>query len=134
MSKNREMKIYGYVMIVLGIVDLGFLMLNISNAKTLLATQTPGISIAVYGILGLFLLIALAKIWMGRQGLCYAKGTGKGTSHITLSKIGMVFCAIVLVLDCVELISGNGFNSDAISNMTSLIIMYSYHKCAKEML
>lgn len=130
-TKTKELKIYGYLMIFFGILDLAYLAIDISEISTLLGDYSKAIVIFTYAFLGLCLLITLAKFWMGRQALCYAKGTGKGTSHIKLAKIGIAFGVLVLVSDAVGYLNGTASYSEAVSTITSLIVMHSYYKAAK---
>lgn len=134
MTKEKELKIYGYVMFVFGLVDIAYLALDISEVSTLLEGYSSAVAIGVYVFFAVCALIALAKFWMGRQALCYAKGTGKGTSHIKLAKIGIAFGILVLISDGIAIFNGTASYSEAISTVTSLIVMYSYYTAAKSLL
>ena len=128
--KTKELKIYGWLMFFFGFLDLVSLGLNIFGGDQ----QTGDIGLdKVFFILfvavGLF--IAMAKFWLGRQALCYARGTGKGTSHIVLVKIGMVFGVLSLVNDCVSAFVGADPVSEIFSSAASLIVMISYYQAAK---
>ena len=130
-TKTKELKIYGYLMIFFGILDLAYLSLDIAEINAVLRDYSKTVVIFTYAFLALCLLITMAKFWMGRQALRYAKGVGKGTSHILLSKIGIVFGVLVLVSDIFAIINGTASYSEAVSTTTSLIVMYSYYKAAK---
>ena len=131
MTKTKELKIYGYLMFFFGLLDIAYLVLDIQEAKALLADYSTAVAIGVYVFFGVCALITLAKFWMGRQALCYAKGTGKGTSHIKLAKIGIAFGILVLVSDGIAIFNGTGSYSEALSTITSLIVMHSYYTAAK---
>ena len=131
MTKMKELKIYGYLMFVFGLLDIAYLIMDIQEINTLLADYSKVVTIGVYVFFGICALITLAKFWMGRQALCYAKGTGKGTSHITLAKIGIIFGILILISDALAIFNGTGSYSEAISTITSLIVMHSYYTAAK---
>lgn len=130
-TKTKELKIYGILMIFFGLLDIAYLAMDISDVKPLLEDYSTAVTIGVYVFFAVCLLITLAKFWMGRQALCYAKGTGKGTSHIKLAKIGIVFGILVLVSDGIAYLNGTASSSEAVSTITSLIVMVSYYQAAK---
>ena len=130
-TKTKELKIYGILMIFFGFLDIAYLAMDIGDVKPLLEDYSTAVTIGVYVFFAVCLLITLAKFWMGRQALCYAKGTGKGTSHIKLAKIGIIFGILVLVSDGLAIFNGTASYSEAISTITSLIVMHSYYKAAK---
>ena len=131
MSKHKELKIYGFAMILLGLVDVGFLTLDICEVNALAGNYPAVVVFFTYIFFALCALLALAKFWMGRQALCYAKGTGKGTSHVLLAKIGFVLSILVVASDAYAMISGTATSSELYSGIASLIFMYSYYKAAK---
>lgn len=131
MSKTKELKIYGYLMFFFGLVDIAYLAMDIQEVKALLADYSTAVAIGVYVFFGVCALITLAKFWMGRQALCYAKGTGKGTSHIKLAKIAIIVGILVLVSDVIAIFNGTASYSEALSTITSLIVMHSYYTAAK---
>lgn len=131
MSKTKELKIYGYLMFFFGLLDIAYLVLDIQEVNALLADYSNAVAIFVYVFFAVCALITLAKFWMGRQALCYAKGTGKGTSHIKLAKIGIAFGVLVLVSDGIAIFNGTASYSEALSTITSLIVMHSYYTAAK---
>ena len=133
-TKEKELKIYGYLMIFFGVLDIGYLALDISEVKPLLSDYSTAVAIVTYVFFGVCALITLAKFWMGRQALCYAKGTGKGTSHIRLAKIAMVFTVLFLATDVFAWINGTATISEALSTATTLIVIHSYYKAAKAFL
>lgn len=130
-TKTKELKIYGYLMFFFGILDLASLALDLAEIEALLADYSKAVAIFTYVFLALCLLITLAKFWMGRQALRYAKGVGKGTSHIRLAKIGIAFGVLVVVSDVFAIINGTASYYEAASSITSLIVMYSYYAAAK---
>lgn len=131
MLKTKELKIYGYLMFFFGLVDIAYLAMDIQEVKALLADYSTAVAIGVYVFFGVCALITLAKFWMGRQALCYAKGTGKGTSHIKLAKIAIIVGILVLVSDVIAIFNGTASYSEALSTITSLIVMHSYYTAAK---
>lgn len=131
MTKLKELKIYGYLMFIFGLLDIAYLILDIQEINALLADYSKAVAIGVYAFFGVCALITLAKFWMGRQALCYAKGIGKGTSHIKLAKIGIIIGILVLVSDGIAIFNGTASYSEAISSITSLIVMHSYYTAAK---
>lgn len=130
-TKTKELKIYGYLMIFFGFLDLASIALDISEVSGLLANYSEEITIFTFVFYGMDLLISPAKFWMGRQALCYAKGVGKGTSHILLAKIGIALMSLALVNDVVELFIGIGAITEAASSAVALIIIVSYYQAAK---
>lgn len=130
-TKTKELKLYGYLMIFLGLLDIVYLLMDIQEIKTLLEGYSTAVIIVVSVILAVCGLITLAKFWMGRQALCYAKGTGKGTSHIKLAKIGVIFSILILVFDAIAIFSGTASYFDAISTIVDLIVIHSYYTTAK---
>ena len=130
-TKTKELKIYGYLMFFFGLLDLAYLSLDIGDIHTLLAEQSKAVAIFVYVFLGLCLLITLAKFWMGRQALRYAKGVGKGTSHILLAKVGIAFGVLMVLSDAISYFTGSADISEAASSGASLVVMISYYQAAK---
>ena len=130
-TKTKELKIYGYLMFFFGLLDLAYLSLDLGNMSTLLAEQSKAVAIFVYVFLALCLLITLAKFWMGRQALRYAKGVGKGTSHILLAKIGIFFSVLLVLNDVVVLFVASGDITEAASSVASLVVILSYYQAAK---
>ena len=134
MTKTKELKLYGIALFILGFIDIGYGILNIREVAPLLVNESTAVAVLTYAIVSISFLLALAKFWMGRQALCYAKGTGKGTSHITLAKIGIVFCTLGLVIYIISAIRGTASNTDIAGDIASLMVMCSYYKTAKECL
>ena len=130
-TKSKELKIYGIVLILFGIIDLVYLYMDILDVSSLLGNQSKAVVICVYAFFALCFLITLAKFWMGRQALYYAKGTGKGTSHILLAKIGIVSSILILLSDGVACFNGTASIVEVCSSIVSLSIIYSYYKAAK---
>ena len=130
-TKATELKIYGYLMYFFGILDLAYWALDVSEVSGLLGDYSKAVSIFTYVFLTLGLLITLAKFWMGRQALCYAKGVGKGTSHILLAKIGIFFSVLLVLNDVVVLFVASGDITEAISSVAGLVVILSYYQAAK---
>jgi hypothetical protein len=133
-TKTTELKIYGYLMIFFGIIDLAYMALDVSEMNGLLGDYSKAVAIFIYVFFGLCLLITLAKFWMGRQALRYAKGVGKGTSHILLAKIGIAFGILALLNDVIKLFTGTGDMTEVASSGASLVVMISYYQAAKAFL
>ena len=131
MTKTKALKICGFVLLFLGALDLVYLLIDISDLPSLLEGQSKAVTVFAYVFIGLCVLIAMAKFWMCRQALYYAKGNGKGTSHILLAKIGITFCVIALVSDVFAIFNGTASFDEALSSIFSPIVMYSYYKAAK---
>ena len=130
-KKENELKIYGYLMFFLGVIDIAYMAIDIREVNTLLEGYSQAVAIGVYAFFAVCALITLAKFWMGHQALQYAKGTGKGTSHIKLAKIGMAVTILVLVSDAFAIYQGTADISEILSTSTSLIVMHSYYTAAK---
>jgi hypothetical protein len=130
-AKTIELKFYGYLTIFFGIIDLLNMALDVSEINGLMAASSQADTIFTYVTFGLSLLIMLAKLWMGRQALCYAKGVGKGTSHILLAKIGIGFGVLMLLNDVVELFIGIGDITEVASSVVYMVIIISYYQAAK---
>ena len=69
---------------------------------------------------------------MGIMGLKYCKGTGKGSLHITLAKIGIALTVVATVISVIDMISGSGDVSTVISDATDILIIYWYFSLAKK--
>ena len=131
MTKIKELKIYGYLMIFFGVLDLLYMLLDISEINADAGNYPSIVVTFAYIFLGVCMLMTLAKFWMGRQALCYAKGKGKGTSHILLAKIGIVFCILALVVDGYAFFNGTSSITELCSTGASLMVMCSYYQAAK---
>lgn len=134
MTKTKILQIYGYLMIFFGVLDLVYLAMDASEVNSLLGNYSEAVAIFTYVFFGLCVLITLAKFWMGRQALRYAKGVGKGTSHILLAKIGIAFGVLAVASDVVKLIGSSGDISEVASSCTSLAVMIGYYQAAKDYL
>ena len=130
-TKTTELKIYGYLMIFFGIIDLAYMALDVSEMNGMLGDYSKAVAIFIYVFFGLCLLITLAKFWMGRQALRYAKGVGKGTSHILLAKIGIAFDVLMVLSDAINYFNGSADISELASSGASLVVMISYYQAAK---
>ena len=130
-TPTKVLKIYGILMLYFAILDCAYILMDVMDNSYLLGDHSTAVDIFSLIILALGVLITLAKFWLGRQALCYAKGIGKGTSHILLIKIGIAFGILVLVNDIVEVFIGTGPYREVISSIVCLIVMYSYYKAAK---
>ena len=105
---------------------IAYLIMDIQEINTLLADYSKVVTIGVYVFFGICALITLAKFWMGRQVLC-----SKGTSHIKLAKIVIIWGISVLVSDGLAIFNGIASYSEAISTITILIVMHSYFTTTK---
>jgi hypothetical protein len=100
---------------------------GVSKAMTLTVT---------IAILAIATLVLLAKLYMGVKGLNRAKGVGSGTGHITVGKIALVCCVILLAAEAISLfsnISGAGIMDwlNIAAPLTSCLIAGGYLKAAK---
>ena len=131
LTKTTELKIYGLLMFYFGILDLAYLAMDIQEVNTLLTGYSHAVTIGVYVFFVVCILITLAKFWMGRQALRYAKGVGKGSSHIKLAKIGIVFGILVVVSDMFAAFNDTASITEAVSSLVNLFIYYFYYSTAK---
>ena len=131
MTKKTELKIYGFLMIFFGLLDIAYMVMDIREVAPLLGSYSAAVTIGVHAFFALCALLTLAKFWMGRQALCYVKGTGKGSSHIKLAKIAIVLGVLVLISDVIAAFNGTASIAEAISSLLNLIIYHSYYSAAK---
>ena len=128
MSPQKEFKIASIVMLFLGIIDALLIAVEWFDANSPLA----GGNAFLLTIFALICIIALAKLYLGVKGLQYCKGAGKGTLHITLSKIGVVLAGIAVVLSVIDMFSGAGTLQTLASDSTDLIVIHWYYGLAKK--
>lgn len=128
------LKIYGSLLILLAVLDSAKLVLEFVGdeiAESIAALGNAGVVLTVVFTV-VSVGIILARLWMGIQALRYAKGTGKGTSHITLAKIARVVLVILLVMRIIGWISGEPIDkTDVASELVSLGVIWGYLSAAK---
>ena len=128
-SKQKELKIYGWLMIVLAALDVARMVISAVFSDSSLLEE-PGAKFVLIAMVVVTGIAVLAKLWMGRQALTYAKGVGKGTSHILLAKIGLVIYIVLSLAGAYQLFTGDGWDS-LVSALASLIVVHSYLRAAK---
>ena len=129
MTQTKVLKIYGITMFVLAAVDIATMIVNSMGAS-----MVGFAAIMAFVVIGVALLTAAAKCWMGYQALCYAKGTGKGTSHILIAKICLIFGIVNLVFALLGVVTGNGSFDQVIGAATNVALLFFYRKTAQECL
>lgn len=131
MSKdNRNLKIYSILFIFLGLFDLISLAIDYFTgdlATTLEnSTSTVGSKEVLIVLAGFVALVAFIELYLGIKGLNQSKGKGKGTTNITIAKVGFVITAILLILDAVEIIRNGGEITSLLSDAIATILLYEY--------
>ena len=128
MNPKKEFKIASIVLLILGIFDALIIGIEWFVGDFFVLGDNVFLLFVFAGII----LIALAKLYMGIMGLKYCKGTGKGTLHITLAKIGVVLALIAVVIAAVNLVGGDGDVQTVLSDSVDAFIMYWYLSLAKK--
>ena len=127
-NPQKEFKIASILFLFLGVIDAVIISMDWFGSESPLLQD----NIFLLILLIVICLIALGKLYMGFMGLKYCKGTGKGSLHITLAKIGVVLAAISVVISVVEMINGEGTLQTVISDVTDAFIVYWYLRLAKK--
>lgn len=121
---KKNLKVYSILFLVLAIIQVvifiaGELTGNVpSGAAFVMGAICSGV-------------IVLAELIMGFKGIAYANGSGKGTLHITIAKIAVVFIALGLVIDIFGLVTKTGGVSELIISLIDLVFVFGYIKEAK---
>ena len=132
MNPQKEFKIACFTLLFLGVLDILSILVGYFENGKLTAGLTVAESVVVFLFLGINVLIMLAKIYMGVAGLKYCNGTGKGKLHITLAKIGLVFCVIVAVTSLIDIVTGAAAVETIFGEITSITVMYWYLTLAQK--
>lgn len=128
MTPQKEFKIASIVLLFLGVVDIPLIAIGWFGADSP-AFEFNAFLIAIFAIT---CAITLAKLYMGIMGLKYCKGTGKGTLHIKLAKIGVILAVLAAVITVMDLISGTGSIETLISDACDIYVIYWYFNLAKK--
>ena len=111
--KKRNLKIYSLLFLVLAIVGVVQLVLaylqgdfNVSAIAQQTGASEQLALIVVIATLAFIAIVILLEAYVAVKGVKQANGTGKGASHITISKIMMVFIIISLAGNIYYIIKG----------------------------
>ena len=131
---KKNLKIWSTLYIILAIVDVVSLIGAYLSGDLKVANVSEKMQTAVLVIVvGLAILMALSKLFLGVQGYRQVNGKTKGTGHITFAKIIFVLSIIACVASIPNMI--NGFNyktiSDLCLNLFSALVVFDYMKQAK---
>lgn len=130
MDSRRDFKVISMLLLFLGVMDIALLVINnMGEMKAVSALSDKGLAFVI-GIAAIVVIIALAKLYMGYMGIRYCNGTGKGTFHITLAKIGLVLAVIAVVLSVMDMTSGGTLNT-VISDIIDVMVIFWYFRAAK---
>lgn len=131
---KKNLKIWSILYIILAIVDVISLVGAYLSGDLKVANVSENMQTAVLVIVvGLAMLMALSKLFLGVQGYRQANGQTKGTGHITFAKIIFVLSIIVCFVSVPDLISAFNYRklSDLGLNLFSLFVIFDYMKQAK---
>lgn len=81
--------------------------------------------------IGLLVIIVLAELFLGIKGLNEVKGKGKGTGHITLAKVVLVFYVIGTIFGIIDFINTKQDIVSILTSIGSTLIIYLYIRSAK---
>lgn len=127
----KLLRIYGSLLVFLAVLDMIFMVLDVFESGHLLKGLSGGQLAFIAVLYAASVCVVILKLWMGRQGIRYAKGQGTGTGHITVAKIALVLLGIFVAVDVAEMIAGNAKLTDVLDDMISLCIAYEYLRTAK---
>lgn len=131
---KKNLKVWSILYIILAIIDVVSIIgaylsgdLKVSNISENMQTSV------LIVVIGLAILMALAKLFLGIQGYRQANDKTKGTGHITFAKIIFVLSIITCVASILDIINGYNYRkiSDLCLNLFSLLVIFDYIKQAK---
>lgn len=131
---KKNLKIWSVLYIILAIVDAVSIVgaylsgdLNVSDVSENMQTAVLII------VIGLAVIMALSKLFLGIQGYRQADGKTKGTGHITFAKVVLVLSIITFVATIPGIINEYSYKkiSDLCLNLFSLVVVFDYIKQAK---
>lgn len=131
---KKNLKIWSELYIILAILDvvslIGAYLAGQFDVSSIPKNLQTGVLIFVISVCIIMILI---KLLLGVQGLRQVNGTNKGTGHITLAKVTLIFLVLILIGSVVEVIKAVNTRTitDLSSNLFSFIVIFEYIKYAK---
>lgn len=138
-NSKRDLKIYSYLFIFLGIWD--FVMLAIQyytgklNIDTIATENNVSVEMTKYALIVLLVLVAiigLVKIFVGKSGLDAASGKSKKTTYITILKVMFAFEIIALIMYGIDMFAGKANYTSILTSIVNVTIIGDFLKNAKE--
>jgi hypothetical protein len=142
--REKMLRIYSYLMFLFAAGDVLQMIASWVNGdlnSTALA-EAHGVPrnlvlTILFIVLAIGALAFFAKLYMGVKGLNRSRGIGSGRGHITVGRIALVCCVILLGVDALDLISnvsGAGIAGwlDLAGPLANCMIAGGYLKAAKE--
>lgn len=131
---KKNLKIWSTLYIILGILDLVSLVGAYLSGDLKVTNVPQNLQVGVLVIvIGIALIMAFAKLFLGIQGYRQVNGKTKGTGHIVFAQIIFVLSIILCVASIANVISEFNYSkiSDLCLNLFSLIVVFDYIKQAK---
>ena len=131
---KKNLKIWSVLYIVLAIVDVVSIVGAYIGGDLKIANASENMQMgALIIVIGLTVLMALSKLFLGIQGYRQANGKTKRTGHITFAKIILVLSIIISIASIFDAINGYNFSqtSDLWLDLFSLVVIFDYIKQAK---
>ena len=126
---KKNLKIWSTLYIILALVDVVSLIGAYLSGDLKVANVSEKIQTAVLVIVvGLAILMALSKLFLGVQGYKQVNGKTKGTGHITFAKIIFVLSIIFCVASIPNMINACSYKtiSDLCLNLFSILVVFDY--------
>lgn len=136
MDNKKLLKFYSIFFLFLAFVDLIMILSNFigGDVQKLWNTQIDGLSVGlahgfIIFLIGIIVLIALIKLFLGIKGLQQSNGKVSGKLHIILAKIGLFFMGIVVIFSIID------FDLRVlIDNLISFMVLFDYKKLCQKLL
>lgn len=136
-TKRRNLKIYSIVFLILAAVDVAQLVLNLVVDDTLVDMSNSLERTVLIVMIVFAVIVALAKAFLGIQGMRQSKGAAVGRAHLTISMIALVLSVITALLVILASIQTADL-WEAVSNicdsLISIWLLVDYRKEAKALL
>src|SRR5574344_1772955 len=138
-NSKRDLKIYSYLFIFLGIWD--FVMLAIQyytgklNIDTIETENNVSVEMTKYALIVLLVLVSiigLVKIFVEKSGIDAANGKSKKTTYITILKVMFAFEIIALIMYGIDMFAGKANYTSILTSIVNVTIIGDFLKNAKE--
>lgn len=134
---KKDLTIFSKLFICLGALDLISIVTNyfmgVYDPKNVPDVSLDVAKAIMITAIVIAVIASLVKFYLGFKGLNQAKGTGKGTSHITISKILLVFFVIIFAVGAYGLIKDSSTWLSVLSDLASIIILFTYISSATKL-
>ena len=136
-TKRRNLKIYSIVFLILAAVDVAQLVLNLAVDDTPVDLSNSLVRTVLIVMIAFAAVVALAKAFLGIQGMRQAKGTAVGRAHLTISMIALVLSvigALLVILAAIQEANLWEIVTNIWDSLISIWLLVSYRKAAKALL